>query len=319
MSSRYLRDTVFMDGVLIGFAIIGAVVAVGYLVGRIGVLGLHAEFVLGRFAFFVLSPALLFTVLAEADARQLFSSLLPVSAIAALGCMAVFAFVARLAWRREVPETTIGSLASGYANANNIGLPIAAYVLGDPAFAAPIILLQLVILTPIALTILDVTTSGTLSIGRVLSQPIRNPLIIGSALGLLLSVTGVELPVAVVEPFHLIGAAAVPTVLLLFGMSLHGRRILEPGSGRRDILLAVSLKIVAMPTIAWAVGAFVFGLEGLPLFAVVVLAALPTAQNVFTYAVRFERAVPVARDAVLITSVLSVPALIVIAALLAPR
>lgn len=308
-----------MAGVLIGFAIIGAVIAVGYLVGRLGILGPHAEFVLGRFAFFVLSPALLFTVLAEADARQLFSSLLPVSAIAALSCMLVFVVVARFVWRRAVPETTIGSLASGYANANNIGLPIAAYVLGDPAFAAPIILLQLVILTPIALTILDVTTSGTLSIGRVLSQPIRNPLIIGSALGLLLSVTGVELPEPVMEPFHLIGAAAVPTVLLLFGMSLHGRRILEPGSGRRDILLAVSLKIVAMPTIAWAVGAFVFGLEGLPLFAVVVLAALPTAQNVFNYAVRFERAVPVARDAVLITTVLSVPALIVIAALLAPR
>ncbi|OYX53324.1 MAG: hypothetical protein B7Y93_07805 [Micrococcales bacterium 32-70-13] len=308
-----------MAGVLIGFAIIGAVIAVGYLVGRLGILGPHAEFVLGRFAFFVLSPALLFTVLAEADARQLFSSLLPVSAIAALSCMAVFALVARVVWRRAVPETTIGSLASGYANANNIGLPIAAYVLGDPAFAAPIILLQLVILTPIALTILDVTTSGTLSIGRVLSQPVRNPLIIGSALGLLLSVTGIELPEPVMEPFHLIGAAAVPTVLLLFGMSLHGRRILEPGSGRRDILLAVSLKIVAMPTIAWAVGAFVFGLEGLPLFAVVVLAALPTAQNVFNYAVRFERAVPVARDAVLITTVLSVPALIVIAALLAPR
>lgn len=308
-----------MAGVLIGFAIIGAVIAVGYLVGRLGILGPHAEFVLGRFAFFVLSPALLFTVLAEADARQLFSALLPVSAIASLSCMAVFALTALVIWRRRVPETVIGSLASGYANANNIGLPIAAYVLGDPAFAAPIILLQLVILTPIALTILDVTTSGTLSVGRVLSQPIRNPLIIGSALGLVLSVTGVELPEAVMEPFHLIGAAAVPTVLLLFGMSLHGRRILEPGSGRRDILLAVSLKIVAMPTIAWAVGAFVLGLTGLPLFAVVVLAALPTAQNVFNYAVRFERAVPVARDAVLITTVLSVPALVVIAALLAPR
>lgn len=308
-----------MAGVLIGFAIIGAVIAVGYLVGRLGILGPHAEYVLGRFAFFVLSPALLFTVLAEADARQLFSALLPVSAIAALACMAVFAVIARLVWRRAVPETTIGALASGYANANNIGLPIAAYVLGDPAFAAPLILLQLVVFTPIALTILDVSTSGKLSVGRVLTQPVRNPLIIGSALGLLLSVTGIELPAPVMEPFHLIGAAAVPTVLLLFGMSLHGRRILQPGSGRRDILVAVALKIVAMPLIAWAIGAFVIGLEGLPLFAVVVLAALPTAQNVFTYALRFERAIPVARDAVLITTVLSVPALIVIAALLAPR
>lgn len=308
-----------MAGVLIGFAIIGAVIAVGYLVGRLGILGPHAEFVLGRFAFFVLSPALLFTVLAEADARQLFSALLPVSAIAALVCMGAFALIARVVWRRAVPETTIGALASGYANANNIGLPIAAYVLGDPAFAAPLILLQLVIFTPIALTILDVSTSGKLSVGRVLTQPVRNPLIIGSALGLLLSVTGVELPAPVMEPFHLIGAAAVPTVLLLFGMSLHGRRILQPGSGRRDIFVAVALKIVAMPLIAWAIGAFVIGLEGRPLFAVVVLAALPTAQNVFNYALRFERAVPVARDAVLITTVLSVPALIVIAALLAPR
>lgn len=121
MSSHYLPDTVFMAGVLIGFAIIGAVIAVGYLVGRLGILGPHADFVLSRFAFFVLSPALLFTVLAEADARQLFSSLLPVSAAAALACMAVFALIARLLWRRAVPETTIGALSSGYANANNIG------------------------------------------------------------------------------------------------------------------------------------------------------------------------------------------------------
>jgi len=121
-------------------------------VGRLGILGPHAEFVLGRFAFLVLSPALLFTVLAEAEAD-----------------------VAQLFWSR---------------------LPI--------------------------------------SVGRVLSQPIRN-------------------------------------------------------------------------------------LSGLPLFAVVALAALPTSQNTCDYALRFERAVPVARDTVLITTVLSIIALVVIAALLAPR
>jgi len=308
-----------MAGVLIGFAIIGSVIAAGYLVGRLGILGPHAEFVLGRFAFFVLSPALLFTVLAEADVAQLFSSLLPVSAIASLSCMVVFAVVARFIWRRAVAETTIGSLASGYTNANNIGLPIAAYVLGDPTFVVPVILWQLVIVAPIALTTLDVSTSGGISVGRVLSQPIRNPLIIGSVLGLLLSVTGITLPGPVMEPFHLVGAAAVPTLLLLFGMSLHGQQILQPGSGRRDILLAVVLKIVAMPMIAWVIGALVLGLSGLPLFAVVALAALPTAQNTFNYALRFERAVPVARDTVLITTVLSIPTLVVIAALLAPR
>lgn len=307
-----------MLGVLTGFAIIGAVVLTGYLIGRGGLLGDGAQRVLGRLSFFVLSPALLFTVLAEADTAQLFSALLPVSVAAALTCFLLYVLVARLLWRRAVPETAIGTLASGYTNANNIGLPVAAYVLGDPALVAPVILFQLVVVGPIVLTVLDISTSGRVSVGRILSQPFRNPIIIGSALGLLVSVTGVALPEPVLEPFRLIGAAAVPVVLLLFGMSLYGRRVLEAGSGRRDVLLALLLKVVVMPVVAWAVGALVLGLEGAALFAVVTLAALPTAQNVFVYATRFNRGVTIARDAVLLSSALSVPALIVIATFLSP-
>ena len=307
-----------MAGVLIGFAIIGSVIAVGYVVGRLGVLGPTATVVLGRAAFFVFLPALLFSVMAEADLAELFSALLPVSAIAALSCMLAFVLLARLLWRRGAPALTIGALASGYVNANNIGLPVAAYVIGDPTLVAPVILLQLVVFAPIALTILDVTTSGRLSIGRVLTQPVRNPLIIASVLGLVVALIGVDLPDPVVEPFRLLGAAAVPTVLVVFGLSLHGRRILEPGSGRRDVLLAVILKSIVMPLVAWGVGALVFGLEGVALFTVVVLAALPTAQNVYTYAARYQTAMPLARDSGLITTALAVPILIVIAAILAP-
>lgn len=307
-----------MAGVLIGFAIIGSVIAVGYVVGRLGVLGPTATVVLGRAAFFVFLPALLFSVLADADLEVLFSALLPVSAIAALACMLAFVLLARLLWRRGAPALTIGALASGYVNANNIGLPVAAYVIGDPTLVAPVILLQLVVFAPIALTILDVTTSGRLSLGRVLTQPVRNPLIIASVLGLVVALLGIDLPDPVVEPFRLLGAAGVPTVLLVFGLSLHGRRILEPGSGRRDVLLAVILKSVVMPLVAWGLGALVFGLEGIALFTVVVLAALPTAQNVYTYAARYQTAMPLARDAGLITTALSIPVLIVVAAVLAP-
>jgi predicted permease len=63
----------------------------------------------------------------------------------------------------------------------------------------------------------------------------------------------------------------------------------------------------------------VFGLEGHDLFGVVVLAALPTAQNVFNYAQRYERGVIIARDTVLLTTVLCVPVLFVVALLLAPH
>jgi predicted permease len=304
-------------GVLIGFAIIAAVIAVGYLIGRFDVLGLGADRALARLAFFVLSPALLFTVLAEADVHQLFSQVLPISAAVATLNIVLYAIVAIAIWRRGIPETVIGSLASGYVNGNNIGLPVSLYVLGDASSSAPVILLQLVVLAPIALTVLDLSTSGHVSLRRILLQPVRNPLIIGSALGLLVAVTGIELPAPVLAPFELVGAAAVPVVLLGFGMSLHGSRPLAPGTQRRDVVVASILKLAVMPVAAWALGSFVFGLTGHLLFVVTVLAALPTAQNVFNYAQRYQRGVVLARDTVLITTALSIVVLVVVAAVLA--
>jgi malonate transporter len=308
-----------MIGVLIGFAIIAFVVAVGYGIGRSGLLGPDAAHVLGRLGFFVLSPALLFTVLAEADVAALFSDLLPTTASAAALTIVMFALIALLVWRRAVPEATIGSLGSAYANATNMGIPLSAYVLGDAAASAPVFLLQLIVITPIALTILDFSTGGKPSLGRILLQPVRNPLIIASALGFLIAVTGVEIPPELFRPFELIGGAAVPVILIAFGMSLHGTRVLAAGEFRKDVVLASAFKLVLVPVAAWLLGHFVFGLEGQALFAAVILMALPTGQNVFNYAQRYRRGEVLARDVVFITTLGSFPAMLVVAALLAPR
>jgi malonate transporter len=313
---RPVGQTWGMGGVLIGFAVIGSIIAAGYVVGRLGILGENAGFTLGRLVFFVLSPSLLFTVLADADVHALFSSLLVVSAIAAVVSFALFAIVAFGLWRRPLPEGLIGTASSGWVNANNIGLPVAVYVIGDGAVSAPVIMMQLVVFTPIILTVLDIRTSGRTSVGRVLSQPFRNPIIIGSILGVLLSATETTLPGPVMEPFRLVGAAAVPVVLIAFGMSLHGQRALAPGSGRRDVILASAIKLLVMPVLAWVIGEFVIGLGDRDLFSVVVLASLPTAQNVFNYAQRYDRGVTIARDTVLITTVGSLPVLLVVALLL---
>src|SRR5690349_7363524 len=96
-----------------GFVVVGLAIAVGYVIGRIDLLGEHARPVLARLTFFVLSPFLLFVVLAQADVRTLFSALLPVSAIAAVAVIAVYIVVARFAWRRGVGETMIGALSAG--------------------------------------------------------------------------------------------------------------------------------------------------------------------------------------------------------------
>ncbi|ROQ39941.1 hypothetical protein EDF46_1576 [Frondihabitans sp. PhB188] len=307
-----------MGGVLIGFGIIGTVIAIGYVVGRIDLLGPQGHRVLSQLVFFVLTPCLLFVNISKADVNVLFSPVLVVSTISALFAGAISIVVLRLVWRRSVPETAMGTMAGAYVNANNIGLPVAVYVLGSATYVAPVLLFQLLVLTPIVLTIMDITTAtgprGSLL--KTVTTPFRNPLLIASLLGVLCSVFEVRIPDDVLEPFALIGAAAVPVVLISFGMSLHGQKPLQAGSARGEIVLESALKIVVMPLVAWILGAFVFDFSHEQLFVTVVLAGLPSAQNAFNYAQRYGVGVAVARDTVLITTIAAVPALVLVAALL---
>lgn len=306
-----------MGGVLTGFSIIAFVIAVGYVIERFQICGPHARPVFNRTAFYVTNPALLFTVLAGADLHAAFSTVIRTSLISALACAAIYIVISRLFFRRKTAETTIGAMASSYVNANNIGIPVASYVLGDATYVAPVLLLQLIVFAPTALTVLDMTTRASVSLRSILTQPFRNPMIIASALGVVVSLTGVQLPDAVFEPFKMLGGAAVPLVLMAFGMSLSGSKPLQPGSGRREILTAALLKSVGMPTIAYVAGHFIFGASGHLLFVMVVLAALPAAQNIYNFADTYKRGETVARDSILISTIAAVPVLIVIAALLA--
>ncbi|MET0854495.1 MAG: AEC family transporter [Microterricola sp.] len=305
-----------LDGVVTALAVIMLPILLGYIVGRTKVLGEHARPVLSRLVFFVLSPLLLFSVLSGADVHTLFSALLPVSAIAGVLMMVLFALFATI-WRRPLAETVIGSLASGYVNANNMGIPIALYMLGDAAYAAPLVLLQLLVFTPIALAILDASVTGSTSLPRILGQTFRNPIIIGSLAGLFVALAGITLPAVVHDPIARVGEAAIPLMLISFGLSLAGQRMLSPGSGRRLVLAASALKLIAMPAVAWLLGALVFHLDQAALYAVVVLAALPTAQNVFNYAQRYDSGEILARDTVFVTTLGCVPVLLGITLLFA--
>lgn len=308
-----------MTGVLEGFVVIGVVVAVGYLLGRGGVLGESGAQVLARTAFFVASPALLFSTLARADVGAVFSSGLVVTVVTSTVACALFVPVAMLR-RRPAGEAVVGSMASGYVNAGNLGIPIATYVLGDPATVAPVLLFQLAVLTPLFTTLLDIVPGDGRGErpgwARVVFAPLRNPIAVATAAGLLVSGTGVTVPEPVAAPIDSLAALAVPAMLLAFGISLHGARLPGTGETAGSVWTAVAIKNVLHPLLAWALAAGVLGLTGPALLAAVVLAALPTAQNVFGYAVRYDRAVVVARESALASTIAAVPVLLVVAALL---
>jgi malonate transporter len=120
----------------------------------------------------------------------------------------------------------------------------------------------------------------------------------------------------VLEPIELTAGLAVPAALLAYGMSLHGAPRPASGGAAGRVWLAVVLKTLAQPVLAYALGRWVAGLDGGALLAVTVTSALPTAQNVFVDASTYDRGTLLARDVVLLSTVLSVPVLAGIALLL---
>ncbi|WP_129661680.1 AEC family transporter [Rothia uropygialis] len=306
-----------MFGVLEGFAIIGVVVGIGYLVERMGILGKNAGWTLNRFAFFVALPALMFTTLATADLHVIFSARLPVAALSFVAMAAVYTLIAGVFLKRGVGRVTVGAVGSALLNSNNMGLPVATYIFGDPTQVAPILLFQLVLATPVCLAIFDVVAKGRVSARDILSQPFRNPIIIGSVLGVLVNALGVRVPNVIHEPLGLIGGAGIPLILVAFGMSLRGNRPLAVEGQKTETLLAVGLKVVAMPIAAFLLGQYVFHLAPHDLFAATALAGLPTAQNLFSFSSRYNQNISLARDIVLLSTIAAVPALFVIAAIMA--
>ena len=319
-----------MGDVVAGLAVFGVVIAVGWLLVRTRAVPADADGVLTRVCFFAATPALLVTTLSRADLTAVVSRTTAVAVAAELAAIVSAWCLHRLVLRRSTAEATIGALASGYVNAANLGIPVAVLVLGDAATIAPILLLQLLVLTPVTFTVLDaVTRRGNPSRLATLTVPLRNPLLWGVVAGTAANLSGLDLTAWCggypAQGLEMLGRVAVPLMMLALGMSLAGAprplRSPEPdasvrGAGRRSGLwLAVGWKLAVMPGLAVVVG-LATGLSGAQLLTPVVTATLPTAQNVFMYASRYGVAKDLARDAVLLTTAGFVPVVLLAAAIL---
>jgi len=106
-------------------------------------------------------------------------------------------------------------------------------------------------------------------------------------------------------------------MLIAYGVSLRLGPLPGRGVPASELALATGLKMVVQPLAAYVVGRFALGLDAEQLLAVTVLSALPTAQNVFVIASRYERGVLLARDSIFVSTLASVPVVVLITALIA--
>lgn len=308
-----------VQGALSGFFTIGAIVVTGVLLAHLGVLGQLHRALLSRLAFLVASPALLFSLVAGADLAHLFSRTLVVSVLAIAVAGAFYLIAARVAFGRANATTVIGTLCACYTNAGNLGLPIAAAIMGDMTWMAPIMLVQIGVMQPTALALLD-TRAARHAGERIawytyLTLPLRNPITVAVLLAVVINLAGLRMPALLMTPIELVGGIAVPAMLLAFGVSLRLDPLPGRGTHARELALIQGAKIVVHPLVAWGLG-LAFGLTGPELLAVTVIAALPAAQNIYVIASRYEVGEMLARDSIFVSTMLSVPTITLLAALL---
>lgn len=214
-----------MGEVVSGLAVFAVVIAVGWALVRFGAVPAGSDTILTGVCFYAATPALLVTTIGGADLATVVSRATLAGLLAeTLGIVSAW-LVHRLALHRSVAESTIGALAAGYVNAANLGIPVLIVLLGDATAIAPILLLQLLVISPAAFAVLDVSTARGAGPGpAVWTAPLRNPLLLGVVAGLVVNLTGWDAGAAagglVANSLSTLGALAVTLMMLSLGMSL---------------------------------------------------------------------------------------------------
>jgi predicted permease len=189
------------------------------------------------------------------------------------------------------------AIAACFGNSVQIGIPMAAALFGEKGLGIHIAVVSLhaLILMSVLTALVEIdiararaqheATAGLLRTLRVtLRNTIIHPVVLPVLAGLLWHATGWPLPGPLDETLQLLGTAVAPLCLVLIGLSLAYTGV----AGAVGTSLFISaLKLLLLPSLVLVVARFGFGLAGLPLQVIVMMAALPTGSNALIFAQRY--------------------------------
>ena len=290
--------------VMLKLAAIFAIVALGWVAGRRkwlegGNEGADPARLLGNAAFHLFVPALLFRTTARLDLATM-----PWRTVAAYFVPAVAFLLAVYGWQRwrAVPGASpavpaIRAVSTSFGNSVQVGIPFAAALLGEAGLAVHIALVSLhaiiLLSVPTVLVELDLERARAAA-GQgstwwpMLRQTVRNtvvhPVVLPVLAGLAWNLAGNGLHPLADEVLVTLGSAVVPVCLVLIGVTLAHYGVQGHWRGALSVTL---LKLLVLPALVLLVAHGVFGLSGLPLSVLVVMAALPVGSNPLIFAQRY--------------------------------
>ena len=266
--------SVFVDVLVPVFAIVG----VGFFVA----LRFDVEpRALTTLAYWVLGPAFVFDVLANADIDvSVVTGVVVVTAVTMVTTGLLAAAVMRLLGR-SFSELAATVLTSVYGNVGNFGLAISAFALGEEIL--PIAGIVLVTVNTLGiLTGVGLANIRHHSPARSLLTAVFSPLAVAVVPAIVVNTSATELPLWVGRPVSLVAAAMIPVMLLTLGVQI-ARMPKKLPSGR--IAIPIGLKLIIAPLVAVSF-ARVFGLTEPASSVVILQSAMPAA--VFTALIGLE-------------------------------
>lgn len=255
------------------------------------------------------TPCLLFHSLVTSDLRSAFNlGIIGPFYLGAIICF-VLGIVIAMRFYGNTPGVAVSVGFSGtFTNTVLVGLPLIqrAYGLDAMPVTLSIIGLHGAILLTIGMLTMEFMRRDGQSLGRTLATALRrvgsNPLIWGIAAGMIGYFSGLQL----VEPAEafltMMASAVVPAALFGIGGALNEYRLSESW---QQALVATILKLIIHPTIAYVLMIFVFHVPMEMARYGILLAAMPAGVNIFIFATQYNRAVSVAANTVLISTIAS--------------
>ena len=227
---------------------------------------------LSRLAYWVLGPAFMFDVLADADLERRVIGQLAVAGLAGMAAAATFTTVILRSVGTGGSEVAAGAMTSAYGNVGNAGLAISVFAFGEDALPAAGVFMLAINATGMMLGV-GLAHGRRGSFLGAAAQALVAPMTVASLVALASNALAVQPPTILDRSIGLLSGALIPTMLFTLGLQLHatGRLRVSPA-----ITVSALSKLVVAPAAA-AGTALAIGLTGDLIAVTAVQSAMPPA------------------------------------------
>lgn len=280
------------------------VMALGYGTRRLGWLRREEISTINKIAFRIFLPCLLYYNIYCSDLSGSFDPLLMAYAVG--GVLLTFGLALGYTLLTEKLPERRGVLIQGMFRSNYVimGIPVATALLGADQLGTVSILIAVIVplFNMLAVVVLEVFRGQKPKPLHILGQIAKNPLVIGSVLGILTLVAGIRLPHILEQTIQSVSVIASPLQLFLLGAFFQFSGL---KTYRRELVTVSIAKLIVSPGLFLGLGALL-GFRGVAFVSLIGIFASPTAVNSFTMAQQMGGDAELAGDIVVTTSAASI-------------